>query len=85
MAYVYILKNQDGRFYIGSTVDLFRRITQHLRGHTQTTRNMGEVTLVFKQEFASLPLARRAERKLKALKRKDYIEKIIKDGYIKTA
>ena len=39
--------------------------------------------LVFKQEFDSLETARKIERKIKNLKRKDYIEKIINDGYIK--
>jgi len=39
--------------------------------------------LVFKQEFGSLAIARKIERKIKKLKRKDYIEKIVTDGYIK--
>jgi predicted GIY-YIG superfamily endonuclease len=44
---------------------------------------MGELELVFYQEYKTLRDARRIERKLKELKRRDYIEKIIKDGYIK--
>jgi len=39
--------------------------------------------LVLKQEFSSLAVARRIERKIKKLKRRDYIEKIVDEGYIK--
>ncbi len=38
---------------------------------------------VFSQEYETLTQALYIERKLKSLKRKDYIEKIIKDGKIK--
>lgn len=44
---------------------------------------MGKLNLVFSQMFDTLEEARRIEIKLKHLKRKDYIEKIIKEGYIK--
>ena len=40
-------------------------------------------TLKLVQEYSSLELARKIERKLKDMKRKDYIEKMVKDGYIK--
>ena len=82
-AYIYILKDQKGKFYIGSTIDLERRLKQHINGHTQTTRNMTKPVLVLKQEVATLPIARMVEMKIKKMKRKDYIEKIVADGYIK--
>ncbi|HEX9722044.1 MAG TPA: GIY-YIG nuclease family protein [Candidatus Paceibacterota bacterium] len=82
-AYVYILQDTRGKFYIGSTNDLERRLNQHKRGHTYTTRRMETPILVFSQAYDTLKDARFVERKIKALKRKDYIEKIIKDGYIK--
>ena len=44
---------------------------------------MGEVKIVLAQEYSSLSLARRIENRLKNLKRKDYIEKIVNDGYIR--
>ena len=81
--YVYILQDERGRFYVGSTVDVLRRIRQHAQSHTQTTSNMLNPTLKLVQEYSSLELARKIERKLKDMKRKDYIEKMIKDGYIK--
>ena len=83
MSYVYILKSHKGSFYVGSTDNLERRLKQHLHNHTQTTRNRKIYNLVFKQEYPTLLEARRTERKIKNWKRKDYIEKIINDGYIK--
>lgn len=82
-AYVYILKDKGGRFYIGSTKNLEVRMRQHANGHTQTTRNMDEPVLVLTQEYATLKEARETERGLKRLKRKDYIRKIVSDGSIK--
>ncbi len=84
-SYIYILRDKSGKLYIGSTSNLERRLKQHLNGHTQTTRNMHEPRLVLKQEVASLGVARQIENRLKKLKRKDYIEKMILDGYVKIA
>lgn len=84
MAYVYILKSKrDGRYYVGSTLDLEKRLRHHKSGCTPSTKRFGEVGLVCKQFYASLKDARMVEKKLKALKRRDYLEKIITDGYIK--
>lgn len=81
--YVYILKDQKGRFYIGSTTDIKRRLKQHKNNHTQTTERMIDPKLALTQEYDSLEIARKIERKVKKLKRKDYIEKMIIEGYIK--
>ena len=78
-----MLKDKDGKFYVGSTDNLERRLQQHKTGHTQTTRNMNEFELVLTQEYPSLKLARKIEKRIKILKRKDYIEKMVKDKYIK--
>jgi len=61
----------------------FGLIKQHQEGHTPSTRRMGKLNLVFSQKFETLEEARRIEDKLKKLKRRDYIEKIVKDGLIK--
>ena len=82
-AYVYILKNKGGNFYVGSTDNLQRRLKQHSAGHTQTTHNRKMAEAVLVQEYDSLVIARTIERKIKNMKRKDYIEKMVKDGYIK--
>ena len=41
------------------------------------------MVLVFKQVYPTLLDARHTEARLKKLKRRDYIEKIISDGFIK--
>ncbi|MEA1979657.1 MAG: GIY-YIG nuclease family protein [candidate division Zixibacteria bacterium] len=82
-AFVYILRDQNGKYYIGSTTDLKRRMNQHDSGHTRTTRNMNFPKLIFSQQYQNLDSARKIERKLKKLKRKDYIDNIIKDQIIK--
>ncbi len=83
MAFVYFLKNNKEQYYIGSTENIDERMKHHLGGYTPSTSKMGKLRLVFKQEFSSLSKARKIEQRLKKLKRKDYIEKILKDGYIK--
>ncbi|MDP3051977.1 MAG: GIY-YIG nuclease family protein [bacterium] len=81
--FVYILKDEKGKFYIGSTVDIRRRLKQHNSAHTKTTHRMQNPKLVLIQEYNSLEIARKIERGIKNLKRKDYIEKMINDGYIR--
>ena len=81
--YVYILKfDKDGRFYIGSTNNLGRRLKQHRQGAVPSTKYQGSFRLAFSQKVQSLKIARSAERKIKSWKRKDFIEKIIVDGKI---
>lgn len=81
--FVYILKDQKNKFYIGSTTDIKRRFKQHQNKHTQTTDRMVNPEIVLVQEYDNLEIARKIERKIKKLKRKDYIEKMVRDGYIK--
>ncbi len=68
MAWVYILRGSTGRHYIGSTVELAQRLEQHRRGHTHTTRRLGELTLAAAKEVSTLSEARQMERTLKAKK-----------------
>ena len=84
MAYVYILQSlRDGRFYVGSTINLEQRLKHHFGGFTPSTKRFEQIKLVFSQEYPTLKKARMIEKKLKKLKRKDYVEKIVKDGKIK--
>ncbi len=82
-AWVYILQDKSGRFYVGSTSDLVRRMKQHAAGHTPTTVRMCDPVLVFSQEYDTLKIARHIESRLKRLKRKDYLQRIISEGYIR--
>jgi Predicted endonuclease containing a URI domain len=52
MPYVYILECSDGSYYVGSTIDLERRLAQHQAGEGALyTRSRRPVTSVFYEEF----------------------------------
>lgn len=83
MAWVYILQTKAGKYYVGSTTDIEERLKHHLGGYTPSTKKLGAERLLLKQEYKTLKEARAVEAKIKKLKRKDYIEKMVQDGYIK--
>ncbi len=69
MAWVYMLRGSSGRFYIGSTTDLVRRLEQHRHGHTYSTRRLGHpLELAESLELATLDATRALERELKRKK-----------------
>lgn len=75
---MYILKNEiTSRYYIGSTSDIKRRLIQHQKGYTRTTKILGTTTLVYVEDFDTEVKARERERKLKSYKNKKYIEWLI--------
>ena len=83
MAFVYILESESGRYYVGSTLDMNERLRHHVGGYTPSTKRLRRVRLALQQEYKTLAEARIVEEKLKKLKRKDYIQKIVREGYIK--
>jgi putative endonuclease len=67
MAWVYILECADGSFYVGSTIDLGRRMFQHEIGQGSAyTRRRGRrpVTLRWSQEFDRVDDAFRFEKQI---------------------
>lgn len=81
---VYILKSSlDGRYYVGSTGNLERRLLEHNSGQTKSTRAGKPWILCFKQEYADIKTSRQIESRLKKFKRRDLLERIIADGVIK--
>jgi len=83
MPFVYILITDSDKYYIGSTTNLENRLKHHIGGYTPSTKRLKSPRLIFSQKYDSLEDARRVENRLKKLKRKDYLEKIIKSGVIK--
>jgi len=78
MAFLYILQSRaNGRFYIGSTDNLARRLDEHARGQTPSTRKRGPWQLVYQEQFSSLQEARRRERQLKSWKSHQALSKLI--------
>ena len=69
MAWVYMLRGSSGRYYIGSTTDLRRRLEQHRHGHTHSTRRLGQtLELAAALEVGMLAEARELEREMKRKK-----------------
>lgn len=83
MAYVHILKNESGEYYIGSTEDIKQHLHHYAGGYALSTHRMDGLKLAFSQEYPSVKIARAIELQLKRLKRHNYVEKIICDKKIK--
>jgi len=62
---VYVLRNSEGRLYIGSTRDLARRLAEHAEGRAKWTAGRGPWELVYWEEFATRGAAMHRERELK--------------------
>ncbi len=77
---LYILKSvKTGRYYIGQTDDLARRLTEHNGGKSLATRGRGPWTVAYTETFATASEAKRREYEIKSKKRRSYIEWLI-DG-----
>jgi putative endonuclease len=77
---VYILRsNKNGRYYVGSTDDMERRLIEHNNGRVLSTKNTRPFQLKAYICCSSLSEAKSCEYRLKKYKRKDILEKVIKD------
>jgi putative endonuclease len=77
---VYILESQKNKkYYIGSTDDIDRRIYEHNIGKVFSTKNTRPWVIKVFIECSSLHEARANEYKLKKYKRRDILEKVIRD------
>src|SRR5438034_8459317 len=65
---VYVIQNREGKFYIGLTDDVGRRINQHNMGGSRWTRGNGPWTLVWQSAEMDLSSARKLELLLKRQK-----------------
>ncbi|HBD05444.1 TPA: endonuclease [Candidatus Uhrbacteria bacterium] len=70
---VYILKDERGELYKGVTKDINRRLLEHKRGHTKTTRKMKNNKVVYSEEFISFEEARVREKYLKTAAGRRYL------------
>jgi putative endonuclease len=80
MAYLYILYSQKlNRYYIGSTSDFERRLSEHNRGQTTSTRSGMPWELKFLLDVGDIKQAKDLEFKLKRWKSRKLIERVILD------
>jgi putative endonuclease len=77
MAFIYILLNEQlGKTYIGSTVDLQRRLMEHNSGYCQYTKKYIPWVLFYTEEYATLLEARKREKYLKSCVGRKFIKKL---------
>lgn len=76
LMYLYILVNSiSAKYYIGTTVDLSRRLREHNSNNNHFTgRTAGNWEVLFSKWFNSKIEARREEIRLKKAKNKKYID-----------
>jgi putative endonuclease len=65
---VYVLRNENGQFYIGLSEHVRTRLQEHNSGVSKWTRNRGPWILIWISEPMSLSDARRLEIRLKKQK-----------------
>lgn len=81
MVGVYILRSdKNSCFYVGSTSDIEKRLIYHNLGRVKSTRNLRPWKLIRFLPCENEAVARGNELRLKKYKRKDILEKVIKDG-----
>ena len=62
---VYVLQNREGRFYVGLSDDLLRRVREHNDGQSQWTKGRGPWSVVWQSQELTLTEARKLENRLK--------------------
>ncbi len=65
---VYVIQNDDGKFYIGMSEDVETRLRQHNRGESRWTSGKGPWALRWTSEAMSITGARKLENWLKRQK-----------------
>ena len=84
IGFVYILRSlRNNCFYIGSTINVENRLKKHNNGNVISTNKYKPFKLEYFQQYSGITMAKQIEYRLKKLKRKDYIEKIVKNKIIR--
>ena len=62
----YVLRDKNGKFYKGVTGDLNRRLKEHRKGDTKTTKRMESLSVFYTEKFETFAEARARELYLKS-------------------
>jgi putative endonuclease len=69
MFYVYVIKSREGRYYIGSTENIEKRLKQHnSKSNRGWTNRFNDWAEVYREECKTRLDARRRERELKKIR-----------------
>ncbi len=78
MYYTYILQNSISlRYYIGSTNDLDRRLNEHSRGQTRSTKQKGSWKLIYVEKHLDYIQAKKREKVIKSYKGGNAFKKLL--------
>lgn len=82
MTYVYIIKNNESRLYIGISNDPQKRLQDHNTKRGATFTKTGKFNIVFLEEYSALKEARKREIQIKKWRRdkKDFLINMYKKG-----
>jgi putative endonuclease len=69
MYFVYVIRiKRSGRYYIGQTQNLVKRLEKHSRGKTKSMKNRGEFEVVYVEQCSSRAEAMKREKEIKRYK-----------------
>jgi putative endonuclease len=76
--FVYILKSlKDGKYYIGETADLKRRLFEHNEGWVKSTKYRRPLVLVYSEVLESREFALKREKQIKSYKGGQAFKKLL--------
>jgi len=76
--YLYVLRSKiNGKYYIGSTRDLEKRISEHNAGKIRSTKALIPYELIYKEVFLTYTEARKRELYFKKRKSRKLIDNLI--------
>jgi len=80
MAFIYVLlSKKSARTYVGSTTDLNRRIREHNAGNHYFTKRHIPWKVFYKEEYPTLPEARKREKYLKSCAGRKFIKELFEN------
>jgi putative endonuclease len=86
MIFVYVIRSKaDGRFYVGMTENVVKRLSEHNKGKTKSTKGFKPWELVLVETYSTRNEARRRETYLKGGSGKEFIKRYWSDsstGYL---
>lgn len=80
--FVYVIRSSvDGRFYVGMTIHVERRVAEHNSGRTKSTKGYIPWVLFFSEEHLNREEARKREKYLKTGYGKQWIKEKYKRSH----
>ena len=76
--YAYVIRSQTtGRYYVGHTENLQKRIFEHNHNRTTSIKHRGSWELYYSEVFETRSEASARERQIKRMKSRRYIEALV--------